>query len=85
MRGSATASSPSLPALATRAYLDQGVDHAYIGIGIEHLVEVGLSIDQFQLVKLLVILTGNQVVSIRLKSTREERASNTRKDIENSY
>lgn len=39
-----------------RAYLDEGVDNSYVGTGIEHLVEVGLPVDQFQLVELLIIL-----------------------------
>lgn len=37
-------------------HLDEGVDYTNIGTGIEDLVEARLSVDQLQLVELLVIL-----------------------------
>lgn len=37
-------------------HLDKRVDDANVGTGIEHLVEPGLSVDQLQLVELLIIL-----------------------------
>ena len=39
-----------------RAYLDEWVDNSYIRTGVEHFVEVGLPVDEFQLVELLIIL-----------------------------
>lgn len=38
------------------AHLDERVDHTDIGAGIEDLVEPRLSVDQLQLVELLVVL-----------------------------
>lgn len=38
------------------AHLDQRVDHTNVGAGIEDLVEPRLSVDQLQLVELLVVL-----------------------------
>lgn len=37
-------------------HLDQRVYHPHVGTGIEHLVEASLSVDQLQLVELLVVL-----------------------------
>lgn len=38
------------------AYLDERVDNSYIRTGVEHFVEVGLPVDKFQLVELLIVL-----------------------------
>lgn len=38
------------------SYLDQRVDNSYVGAGVEHFVEVGLPVDQFQLVELFIVL-----------------------------
>lgn len=39
------------------AHLNEGVDDTNVGACIEHLVEVGLSVHQLQLVELFVILS----------------------------
>lgn len=39
-----------------RAYLNEGVDNSNVRTGIEHFVEIGLSVDKFQLVELLIVL-----------------------------
>lgn len=46
------------------AHLDKGVDHTDIGTGIEDLVEPCLSVDQLQLIELLVILQERQRVKV---------------------
>lgn len=38
------------------AYLDERVDNSYIRTGVEHFVEVGLPVDEFQLVEFLIVL-----------------------------
>lgn len=46
------------------SYLDEWVDHSDIRAGVENLVEVGLSVDQLQLVELLIVLEEEkQVIS----------------------
>lgn len=42
-----------------RTYLNEWVDDSYIRTGVEHFVEVGLPVDKFQLVELLIILEEN--------------------------
>lgn len=42
-----------------RAYLYERVDDSYIRTGVEHFVEVGLPVDKFQLVELLIVLKEN--------------------------
>lgn len=37
-------------------YLDERVDNSNIRTGVEHFVEVGLPVDKFQLVELLIVL-----------------------------
>ena len=43
------------------AHLDQWVDHANVGTGVKHFAEACLSVDQLQLVELLVILAENSL------------------------
>ncbi len=38
------------------AYLNERVDDSYVRTGVEHFVEVGLPVDEFQLVELLIVL-----------------------------
>lgn len=38
------------------AYLNERVDDSNVRTGIEHFVEIGLSVDKFQLVELLIVL-----------------------------
>lgn len=48
------------------SYLDEWVDDSDVGAGVEDLVEVGLSVDQLQLVELLIVLKEEkQVISSR--------------------
>ncbi len=42
-------------------YLDKRVDHTNVGTGIEDLTESSLSVDQLQLVELLVVLQRQHV------------------------
>lgn len=51
-------------------YLDEWVDDSDIGAGVEHLVEVGLSVDQLQLVELLIILDEEKQVISCQKGSR---------------
>lgn len=39
-----------------RVYLNERVDDSYVRTGVEHFVEVGLPVDEFQLVELLIVL-----------------------------
>lgn len=39
-----------------RAYLNEWVDYSNVRTGIKHFVEVGLSVDKFELVELLIVL-----------------------------
>lgn len=52
------------------SYLDEWVDHSHIWAGVENLVEVGLSVDQLQLVEFLIILEEEKEVISRLKGSR---------------
>lgn len=38
------------------AYLNEWVDYSNVRTGIKHFVEVGLSVDEFELVELLIVL-----------------------------
>lgn len=42
-----------------RPYLNERVDHAHVGAGVEHFIEARFSVHQLQLVKLLIILYMN--------------------------
>ena len=46
-----------------RAYLNQRVDNSYVRTGVEHFVEVGLPVDELQLVELLIVLEQKNHVS----------------------
>lgn len=43
------------------AYLNKRVDHANVRTGIKHFVEVGFSVDKFQLVELLIVLEERKI------------------------
>lgn len=45
-------------------YLDERVDDSYVGTGVEHFVEVGLSVDELQLVELLVVLEEGGITHV---------------------
>ena len=57
------------------SYLDEWVDHSDVRAGVENLVKVGLSVDQLQLVELLIILEEQKKVisrwSVSLKPSRD--------------
>lgn len=44
-------------------YLDERVDDSYVRTGVEHFVEVGLPVDELQLVELLIVLQEDSHVS----------------------
>lgn len=50
-----------------RAYLDERVDNSYVRTGVEHFVEVGLPVDEFQLVELLIVLEEKITLADSLK------------------
>lgn len=45
------------------AYLNERVDDSNVRTGVEHFVEVGLPVDEFQLVELLIVLQEKNPVS----------------------
>ncbi len=45
------------------SYLDERVDDSYVRTGVEHFVKVGLSVDKFQLVELLIVLKEKSVLA----------------------
>lgn len=47
---------PPPPVQNVRPYLDEWVDDSYVRTRVEHFVEVGLPVDEFQLVELLIVL-----------------------------
>lgn len=47
------------------AYLNEGVDNSNVRTGVEHFVEVGLPVDKFQLVELLIVLQEKIHVTLR--------------------
>lgn len=46
-----------------RAYLNERVDNSHIRTGGEHFVEVGLPVDEFQLVELFIVLEEKIVLA----------------------
>lgn len=50
-----------------RTYLNERVDNSYVRTGVEHFVEVGLPVDKFQLVELLIILEEKTMLADRQK------------------
>lgn len=53
-----------------RAYLNERVDNSNIRTGIEHFVEVGLPVDKFQLVELLIVLEEKTMLAHSQKGCR---------------
>lgn len=47
------------------AHLDEGIYYSHVGTGVEHFVEVGLSVHQLQLVELFVVLHVHREMPVR--------------------
>lgn len=53
-----------------RPYLNERVDNSYVRTGVEHFVKVGLPVDKFQLVELLIVLEEETVLADSQKGCR---------------
>lgn len=51
------------------AYLNERVDDSNVRTGVEHFVEVGLPVDEFQLVELLIVLQEEKPRQLTLRHT----------------